>query len=51
VVGPVVFGAVAEHWSYAAAWGSGSVLLALAAAMMLAIRTRILERPPAPIVT
>lgn len=49
VVGPVLFGAVAEHWSYAAAWGSGSALLALAAVMMLAMRTRIVERPPAPV--
>lgn len=47
VVGPVVFGTIAEQWSYAAAWGSGSALLALAGAVMLAMRSRIVERPPA----
>ncbi len=47
VVGPVVFGIIAEHGSYHAAWLSAAGLLALACCTLLVARRQIVEIPPA----
>jgi predicted MFS family arabinose efflux permease len=49
VVGPVLFGAIAQTWSFAAAWASGAALMASAALMILAVRPHIVERSPVPL--
>jgi predicted MFS family arabinose efflux permease len=47
VVGPVLFGVIAESWSFAAAWGGAALLLIGAAIIVLALRPHIVERTPA----
>lgn len=48
VAGPVMFGTIAQTWSYSAAWATMAVLLALAVAIVLAVRSYIVERSPLP---
>jgi fucose permease len=47
VVGPVLFGVIAESWSFAAAWGGAALLCIGAAIIVLALRPHIVERTPA----
>lgn len=46
VVGPLLFGAIAQTWSFSAAWASGSVLMTCATVMILMVRPHIVERAP-----
>ena len=48
VVGPIGFGAVAETWSFGAAWAVAAALMAAAALISLSLRPHVIERPPVP---